>query len=116
MKTAIAVILLFASGLLVAQQSTPEPTNSAYPLVLTVMRAQRTTNQGYTTTHIMGYLSDDPNHQQLHMICDGGIFSLDPNGKLGNTYPARYSGKANQIKIQTREMGSNKVHEYTCKY
>lgn len=116
MKTVVAIILLAVSGLLLAQQSTPEPTNSAYPLVLTVMRAQRTTKQGYTTTHITGYLSDDPNQQQIHMICDVGIFSLDAHGRPGNSYPARYSGKTNQIKIQTRELGSNKVHEHTCKY
>ena len=67
------------------------------------------------TTHIVGILSDDPQQTQLHMVCDGGIFSRGPDGKA-NTYPARYAGKSHQIKIQTREMGSDKIHEYKCKY
>lgn len=69
----------------------------------------------YTTTHIIGYLSDDPQRTQLHMECDAGIFSRGPDGKA-NTYAARYSGKSHQIKIQTREMGTDKIREHTCKY
>ena len=77
--------------------------------------AQRTNHGGYTTTDIIGYLSDDPRQTQLHMVCDVGIFSRGPDGKA-NTYPARYSGKSHQLKIAAREIGSDKVHESTCKY
>jgi cyanophycinase len=86
-----------------------------YPLALTVISAQRATRGAYTTTDIVGYLSDDPRQTQLHMVCDAGIFSRGPDGKA-NTYPARYSGKSHQIKIAAREIGSDKVHESTCKY
>lgn len=113
MKTIVA-ILLFAGTLLAQSQSMPEP-GGAYPLVLTVISAQRSARGGEMTTHIVGILSDDPQQTQLHMVCDGGIFSRGPDGKA-NTYPARYAGKSHQIKIQTREMGSDKIHEYKCKY
>src|ERR1035438_9777197 len=107
MKTIVAILLF--SGMLFAQsQSMPEPAG-AYPLVLTVTSAQRSNSGGQITTHIIGYLSDDPQQTQLHMMCNGGIFSRGPDGKA-NTYPARYSNKSQQIKIQTREMGSDKVH------
>jgi cyanophycinase len=88
---------------------------SKYPVVLTVISAERTNHNGYTTTDIVGYLSDDPRKAQLHMVCDAGIFSRGPDGKA-NTYPARYSGKSHQLKIGAREVGSDKVHEFTCKY
>jgi cyanophycinase len=103
---------------------TPAPTPAAatgdsqankYPVVLTVISAERTNHNGYTTTDIVGYLSDDPRKTQLHMVCDAGIFSRGPDGKA-NTYPARYSGKSHQLKIGAREIGSDKVHESTCKY
>jgi hypothetical protein len=63
-------------------QSSPEP-NGASPLTLTVTSAQRTNQGGYTTTHIIGSLSDDPQQQQLHMVCDGGIFSRGPRLRRG---------------------------------
>jgi hypothetical protein len=88
---------------------------SKYPVVLTVISAERTNRNGYTTTDIVGYLSDDLRKTQLHMVCDAGIFSRGPDGKA-NTYPARYSGKSHQLKIGAREVGSDKVHEFTCKY
>jgi cyanophycinase len=95
--------------------ATGESQTNKYPLTLTVISAQRTTRGGYTTTDIVGYLSDDPRQTQLHMVCDAGIFSRGPDGKA-NTYPARYSGKSHQLKIAAREIGSDKVHESTCKY
>jgi cyanophycinase len=95
--------------------ATGESQANKYPVALTVISAQRTNHGGYTTTEIIGYLSDDPRQTQLHMVCDAGIFSRGPDGKA-NTYPARYSGKSHQLKIQTREIGSGKVHEFTCKY
>jgi cyanophycinase len=98
-----------------AAAATGESQTSKYPLILTVISAQRANRRGYTTTYIVGYLSDDPQKTQLHMVCDAGIFSRGPDGKA-NTYPARYSGKSHQIKIAAREIGSDKVHESTCKY
>jgi cyanophycinase len=94
---------------------TGESQANKYPVALTVVSAQRTNHGGYTTTEIVGYLSDDPRQTQLHMVCDAGILSRGPDGKP-NTYPARYNGKSHQLKIQTREIGSDKVHEFTCKY
>jgi cyanophycinase len=95
--------------------ATGESQTNKYPVVLTVTSAQRTNHGGYTTTEIIGYLSDDPRQTQLHMVCDAGIFSRGSDGKP-NTYPARYSGKSHQIKVGAREIGSDKVHELTCKY
>jgi cyanophycinase len=95
--------------------ATGESQANKYPVTLTVISAQRTNHGGYTTTDIIGYLSDDPRQTQLHMVCDAGIFSRGPDGKA-NTYPARNSGKSHQLKIGAREIGSDKVHEFTCKY
>ncbi len=95
--------------------ATGESQANKYPVTLTVISAQRTNHGGYTTTDIVGYLSDDPRQTQLHMVCDAGIFSRGPDGKA-NTYPARYSGKSHQLKIAAREIGSDKVHESTCKF
>src|SRR5713101_5596151 len=90
--------------------ATGESQANKYPVTLTVISAQRTNHGGYTTTDIVGYLSDDPRQTQLHMVCDAGIFSRGPDGKA-NTYPARYSGKSHQLKIGARAIGSDKVHE-----
>ena len=98
-----------------APAAATESQASKYPVVLTVISAQRTNHGGYTTTDIIGYLSDDPGQTQLHMVCDTGVFSQGPDGKA-NRYPARYSGKSHQIKIAAREIGSDKVHESICKY
>jgi hypothetical protein len=87
-----------------------------YPLTLRVTRAIRSNHNGYVTTEIIGALSDDPQHKQLHMTCDVGIFSIGPDGKVGNEYPARHGNKSNEIKIGTREQGSDKIKEHTCKY
>ncbi len=56
---------------------------------------------------------DDPNKptQRINFECDTGIFSREGN----NVYPARAT-KPYQIKIEWREIGSDKVRESTCKY
>jgi hypothetical protein len=87
-----------------------------YPLTLSVNRAHRLNHNGYETTEVIGSLSDDPQHKQLHMTCDVGIFSIGTDGKVGNEYPARHGNKSNEIKIGTREQGSDKIHEHTCKH
>jgi cyanophycinase len=94
---------------------TGESQTSKYPIILTVTSATRTNHAGYTSTEIIGYRSDDPGQTQLHMVCDIGIFSRGPDGKA-NTYPARNGGKSHQLKIETRDIGSDKTHEHTCKY
>jgi hypothetical protein len=81
-----------------------------------VTRAMRSNHGGYVTTEIMGALSDDPEHGQTHVTCDVGIFRIGPGGKLGNRYPARRSNNSNEVKIETREQGSDKVREHTCKF
>jgi hypothetical protein len=87
-----------------------------YPLTLTVNSARRFNGGGGITTEIIGSLSDDPDHKQLHMTCDLALFSIGPDGKYGNTYPVRHDNKKNEIKIQTREQGSDKFQEHTCKF
>src|SRR6266852_3848226 len=106
-------ILLFGASLLGQPQPLPD---HDYPLTLSVTRATRHNHGGYMTTEVMGSLSDDPEHKQLHMTCDVGIFSIGPDGQVGNKYPARRGNKSNEIKIATREQGSDKVHEHTCKF
>ena len=112
MKTTLAVLLLSISLFGQPQNS---PADAAYPLTLTVLSAHRTTHLGLTTTAIVGELSDDPQKQQLHMECEGGLFSRGPDGKA-NVYAARHSSKPNQIKVQGRQLGSDKISEHTCKY
>ncbi|HEU5231463.1 MAG TPA: hypothetical protein VFU50_01290 [Terriglobales bacterium] len=85
-----------------------------YPLTLTVISAERYNHGGYITTNIIGWLSDDPQRQQLHMVCDTGIFSRGPDGRA-NRYAARRN-KPHEIKIGAREMGKDKIKEHTCKY
>ncbi len=105
-------------------ESTPDgnPTSVAvapqvgkYPLVLTVASALRHVGNGGTTTTGVGLLTskDDPNKppQRINFECDTGIFSREGN----NVYPARAT-KPYQIKIEWREIGSDKSHESTCKY
>jgi hypothetical protein len=112
MRTVLS-FLLFGASLL--GQPLPLPDHD-YPLTLNVTRAKRFNHNGYVTTEIIGSLSDDPEHKQLHMTCDVGIFSIGPDGKVGNQYPARHGSKSNEIKIAAREQGSDKVHEHTCKF
>ncbi|MGA2905034.1 MAG: hypothetical protein ABSD98_14470 [Candidatus Korobacteraceae bacterium] len=86
-----------------------------YPLILTVTSAARHTHKGVTTTTGTGVLTlkDDPSKppENISFQCDTGVFSRA--GK--NTYPARVH-KPFQLKIAAREMGSDKVKEFTCKY
>jgi cyanophycinase len=86
-----------------------------YPLTLTVTSAQRFAGQWGTKTSGAGLLAskDDPNAAPERIIieCDTGVFSRAGN----NVYPARIS-KPHQLKIAAREIGSEKVHESTCKY
>ncbi len=88
---------------------------SKYPLTLTVTSALRHVSNSGTTTTGVGVLTskDDPRKppQRINFECDAGVFSRTGN----NTYPARVT-KPFQIKIEWREMGSDKVHESTCKY
>lgn len=103
-----------ASTSTVATGNTQDSKN-IYPFTLTVTSAQRYTGQWGTKTSGAGLLSskDDPNAVPEHIIieCDTGVFSRPGN----NVYPARIS-KPHQLKIAAREIGSDKVHESTCKY
>jgi cyanophycinase len=104
-----------ASTSSVATGKTQDGKKNMYPLTLTVTSAQRFTGQGGTKTSGAGLLAskDDPNAAPEHIIieCDTGVFSRAGN----NIYPARIS-KPHQLKIAAREIGSDKVHESTCKY
>jgi cyanophycinase len=85
---------------------------SKYPLTLTVTIANRNTNRWGTTTSGAGLLAsnDDPNKaaQRINIDCDTGLYSQ-------GRYPARVN-KPHQLKVEAREIGSDKVHESTCKY
>jgi hypothetical protein len=106
MKRLLCAVLLFLPVIALGEKD--------YPLTLRVVYAHRMANRYGQTTEVRGYLSDEP-QQQLHMSCDVGIFSIGPDGKLGNKYLARRN-KAHEIKIGAREEGSDKIHEHTCKY
>jgi cyanophycinase len=87
---------------------------SRYPLTLTVTRAQRYYRNGWQMTNGAGLLAskDDPaKKEQVILECDTGVFSRAGN----NRYLARIN-KPHQLKIAAREIGSDKVHEATCKY
>jgi hypothetical protein len=114
MRMTLGIVLLLLCTSLFGQPQ-PRPQHD-YPLTLSVTRAKRLNHNGYVTTEAIGSLSDDPQHKQLHMTCDVGVFSIGPDGKVGNEYPARHGNKSNEIKIATREQGSDKTHEHTCKY
>jgi hypothetical protein len=88
---------------------------SKYPLILTVTSAARRTHKGVTTTTGTGALTskDDPSKpaEDISFQCDTAVFSHA--GK--NVYMARVN-KPYHLKIAAREMGSDKVREFTCKY
>jgi hypothetical protein len=111
MKTTVAVLL---SCVWIFGEASPLPDHD-YPITLSVTSATRYNRYGYTTTEIIGFLSDDPDHKLLHMTCDVGIFSIGPDGRY-NKYPARHGNKTNEIKIAAREQGSDKIKEHTCKF
>lgn len=114
MKTILAILFLCASIFGQSQPATDTP-DPAFPLTLSVTMAQRRNQNGFTVTHITGYLSDDPEKKEMHMECDAAIFARGPHPGVPNTYPAR-RGKAHQIKFESRDIGSDKLHEHTCKY
>jgi len=92
-----------------------EPQASKYPLILTVTSAARRTHKGETTTTGTGVLTskDDPSKppEDIRFQCDTAVFSHAGN----NVYVARVN-KPYQLKIAAREIGSDKVKEFTCKY
>jgi hypothetical protein len=102
-----------------ASESSPtaqsESQASKYPLVLTVTSASRRTHKGATTTMGAGVLTskDDPTKppENISFQCDTGVYSHA--GK--NIYPARLH-KPYQLRIAVREIGSEKIKEFTCKY
>jgi cyanophycinase len=95
--------------------TTESASGSRYPLTLTVTSAQRRSHNGEMSTNGTGLLTwtGDPGKpaQRITFECDTGVFSRAGS----NVYPAR-SIKPYQIKIESREMGSDKVLEATCKY
>lgn len=95
--------------------TTESASGSRYPLRLTVTSAQRRSHNGEISTNGTGLLTwtGDPGKpaQRITFECDTGVFSRAGS----NIYPAR-SIKPYQIRIESREMGSAKVHEATCKY
>jgi cyanophycinase len=86
-----------------------------YPLVLKVTAARRFAGQSGTKTSGTGLLTSkaDPSStpQDIVIECDTGVYS-----RAGyNIYPARID-QPRQLKIAVRELGSDKMGEFTCKY
>jgi hypothetical protein len=88
---------------------------SKYPLVLTVTSAAHRTHKGATTTSGSGVLTskDDPSKppENISFQCDTAVSSHAGT----NVYMARVH-KPYQLKIAVREIGSDKMKEFTCKY
>ena len=95
--------------------TTESASGSRYPLRLTVTSAQRRSHNGEISTNGTGLLTwtGDPGKpaQRITFECDTGVFSRAGS----NIYPARIA-KPYQLKIEMREIGSEKVKEFTCKY
>lgn len=90
------------------------PQVSKYPLMLTVTSAQRYYKNNWLMTNGAGVLtskSDPAMRQRIILQCDVGVYSRAGS----NVYPARID-KPGQLKIEFREIGSDKTKEGTCKY
>ncbi len=89
--------------------------DSRYPLILKVTAARRFVGQSGTKTSGAGLLTSKADSkstpQDIIIECDTGIYS-----RAGyNIYPARID-HPHQLKIVVRELGSDKMDEFTCKY
>jgi len=82
------------------------------PLVMTVNSASRKTTRSGVTTVGQGVLQSrtGSESQQINYECGVSLYSV---GK--NEYPARPDG-ARRIKIRAREVNTDILHEYTCKF
>jgi len=82
------------------------------PLVLTVNNASRRTTSSGITTVGQGVLQSrtSSESQQINYECGVSLYSV---GK--NEYLARSDGP-HQIKIRAREVNTDKLREYTCKF
>ena len=70
------------------------------------MMGQATPNRA-AISKVLGAAAISPDLTLQHLV---------PPPKLDELRPPRHSNKTNEVKIQTREQGSDKVHEHTCKF
>ncbi len=82
------------------------------PLTLTVTAASRTSSGSGNRTVGTGLLQsrDGSESRQISYECGVSLFSVE-----NNVYPARPDGQR-QITIQAREVNTDKLREYTCKF
>ena len=87
---------------------------SEYPLALSVTAATRSESKSGIKTVGTGTLesrnSSDAELKQINYECGVSLYSVGHN-----IYPARPDG-THQAKILTREVDTNKLREYTCKF
>jgi len=87
---------------------------SEYPLALRVTAATRSESKSGIKTVGTGTLesrnSSDAELKQINYECGVSLYSVG-----NNVYPARPDG-THQIKILAREVNTNRLREYTCKF
>jgi cyanophycinase len=88
--------------------------DNKYPLTLTVTSATRSPTQSGIETVGAGLLQSkdrsNPESKRVSFECNVSLYSIG-----SNFYPARVDGPR-QIRIATRDIDSDKIHEYICKY
>jgi hypothetical protein len=83
------------------------------PLALTVRSANRTKTPSGTSTVGTGVLesrNSNTEPQKINYECGVSLYSVG-----NNVYPARPDGPR-QIRIRAREVNTDKVREYSCKF
>jgi cyanophycinase len=85
---------------------------ATYPLVLRVNSASRAQNRGVVMTVGSGVLYEGSTvlRENLNFECNVSLYSVGNQG-----YPAR-TKDSHQIEVLAREINSNQLRPYTCKY
>lgn len=93
---------------------TRDQTGEKYPLTLTVTTATRSQTKSGVKTVGVGLLeskdSSNPKSKRVGFECNVSLYSIG-----GNPYPAR-AESTNEIGILEREINTDKVRPYACKY
>ena len=88
--------------------------NNKYPLTLSVASASRSASQSGIKTVGAGLLEtkdrSNPESKRISFECNVSLYSIG-----NNSYPARVDGP-HQVQIATRDIDSDKIHEFICKY
>jgi hypothetical protein len=112
-RTKLVGMFLLLLGSAWAQSPSITVAERAYfPLVLTVTGARGTLNANGATRQVMGYLSNDPQHQSISVTCHEPIM-IRKAGGAPEKYPAAYPTSRHDFKILLRA-GSNGTGENLC--